>query len=66
LKSSGWASATPKPRRTAGRSARAGSFPPWLLVRDARNGKLVIADGYHRMCSIYSFDEDAVIARKIA
>lgn len=34
---------------------------PLLLVRDKANGKVVIADGYHRMCAIYSFDEDAVV-----
>jgi hypothetical protein len=39
---------------------------PLLLVRDAKNGKVVIADGYHRMCSVYGFDEDALIACKIA
>jgi hypothetical protein len=39
---------------------------PLLLVRDEKNGKLVIADGYHRMCSVYSFDEDALIPCKIA
>jgi hypothetical protein len=39
---------------------------PLLLVRDAKNGKVVVADGYHRMCSVYAFDEDAVIACKIA
>ncbi len=38
---------------------------PILLVRDPKNGKAVIADGYHRMCSVYSFDEDAVIPCKI-
>ena len=38
---------------------------PLLLVRDEKNGKLVIADGYHRMCSVYSFDEDAPIPCKI-
>jgi hypothetical protein len=38
---------------------------PLLLVRDAKNGKVVIADGYHRMCSVYSFDEDALIPCKI-
>jgi hypothetical protein len=38
---------------------------PLLLVRDANNGKVIIADGYHRMCSVYSFDEDAVISCKI-
>ena len=38
---------------------------PLLLVRDKSNGKVIIADGYHRMCAIYSFDEDAVIPCKI-
>lgn len=38
---------------------------PLLLVRDGNNGKVIIADGYHRMCSVYSFDEDAVILCKI-
>ena len=36
---------------------------PLLLVRD--KGKVIIADGYHRMCSVYSFDEDALIPCKI-
>lgn len=37
------------------------SLSPLLLVRDKNNGKVVIADGYHRMCSVYGFNEDAVI-----
>jgi hypothetical protein len=36
-----------------------------LLVRDKSNGKVVIADGYHRLCAVYGFDEDAVIPCKI-
>jgi len=39
---------------------------PLLLVRDAVHGKVVIADGYHRLCAVYSYDEDAVIPCKIA
>jgi hypothetical protein len=39
---------------------------PLLLVRDPANGKVVIADGYHRMCAVYTFDEDAVIPCQIA
>jgi hypothetical protein len=39
---------------------------PLLLVRDSRNGKVIIADGYHRLCAVYAFDEDAVIPCKIA
>ncbi|HKR20346.1 MAG TPA: hypothetical protein VJS41_09415 [Stellaceae bacterium] len=38
---------------------------PLLLYRDERNGMLVIADGYHRLCAVYKFDEDAIIPCKI-
>ena len=45
---------------------RAGTaLSPVLLVRDAGNGKVIIADGYHRLCAVYSFDEDAVVPCKI-
>ena len=39
---------------------------PLLLVRDLSHGKVIIADGYHRLCAIYSYDEDAIIPCKIA
>jgi hypothetical protein len=42
------------------------ALSPLLLVRDIENGKVVIADGYHRLCAVYGFDEDAVIPCKIA
>lgn len=38
---------------------------PLLLVRDTANGKVVIADGYHRLCAVYHYDEDALIPCKI-
>ena len=38
---------------------------PLLLVRDSQNAKVIVADGYHRLCAVYSFDEDAVIPCKI-
>jgi len=38
---------------------------PILLCRDAEHGKLIIADGYHRLCAVYSFDEDAMIPCQI-
>ncbi len=38
---------------------------PLLLVRDTPNGKVVIADGYHRLCAVYGLDEDALIPCKI-
>jgi disulfide oxidoreductase YuzD len=41
------------------------SLSPLLLVRDQQNSKVIIADGYHRLCAIYSFNEDAFIQCKI-
>lgn len=41
------------------------SLSPLLLLRDEPNGKVVIADGYHRLCAIYEVDEDAWIQCKI-
>jgi hypothetical protein len=41
------------------------SLSPLLLVRDEPNGKVVIADGYHRLCAVYGIDEDASIPCKI-
>jgi len=38
---------------------------PLLLVRDRSNGRVIVADGYHRMCAVYSYDEDAVVPCKI-
>ena len=38
---------------------------PLLLYRDTIASKLVIADGYHRLCAVYTFDEDAMIPCKI-
>jgi len=38
---------------------------PLLLLRDSAHGKVIIADGYHRLCAAYSYDEDAVIPCKI-
>ena len=40
-------------------------LPPLLLVRDDRQRRLIIADGYHRLCSVYLIDEDAFIPCKI-
>jgi hypothetical protein len=41
------------------------ALSPLLLCRDLPRGKLIIADGYHRLCAVYSFDEDADIPCKI-
>ena len=44
---------------------RGEKLSPLLLVRDTAIGKLTIADGYHRMCAVYTFDEDALVPCKI-
>ena len=44
---------------------RGETISPVLLVRDEKRGKLLIADGYHRLCAVYRFNEDAVIPCKI-
>jgi disulfide oxidoreductase YuzD len=38
---------------------------PLLLVRDRDHGRVIVADGYHRLCAVYTFDEDAMIPCKI-
>jgi hypothetical protein len=38
---------------------------PLLLCRAADGGNLIIADGYHRLCGVYTFDEDALVPAKI-
>src|SRR5438045_467427 len=39
---------------------------PLLLIRDTKNSKVIIADGYHRLCAVYSLNEDAIIPCVIA
>ena len=41
------------------------ALSPLLLVRDPGHGRVVIADGYHRLCAVYSVDEDALVPCKI-
>ena len=45
--------------------AKGTALSPLLLVRAPSLGKVIVADGYHRMCAIYLVDEDALIHCKI-
>jgi len=46
---------------------RAGTpLSPLLLVRSRTSERVIVADGYHRLCAVYSVDEDALIPCKIA
>ena len=38
---------------------------PILLVRDSEHGKVLVADGYHRLCCVYGLDPNAVVPCKI-
>lgn len=38
---------------------------PLLLVRHASTGRVIIVDGYHRLCAVYSIDEDSVVLCRI-
>jgi hypothetical protein len=41
------------------------ALSPLLLVRAPSLGKVIVADGYHRLCAVYSIDEDAEVPCKI-
>lgn len=38
---------------------------PILLVKNPELSKVVVADGYHRMCAVYQLHEDALLRCKI-
>jgi hypothetical protein len=38
---------------------------PILLVRIPQTGRVIVADGYHRLCAVYELDEDADIPCQI-
>ncbi|MFM2435001.1 MAG: hypothetical protein RL063_981 [Pseudomonadota bacterium] len=52
-------------RKDARKIKTGDAISPLLLVRDQANGNVIIADGYHRLCAAYRFDEDALIPCKI-
>lgn len=39
---------------------------PILLVRQSNGGPLIVADGFHRMCALFSADEEIKVPCKIA
>jgi hypothetical protein len=52
-------------RRDQKKLLKGQALSPLLLVRDPSNARVVIADGYHRLCAVYALDEDAVIPCRI-
>ena len=47
--------------RTAADQGQGSRLSPAAGARPESSSKVVIADGYHRLCSVYAFDEDSVI-----
>jgi hypothetical protein len=49
------------------RIRKARPLPPVLLIRGAmaQGVPVTVADGYHRICAVYYYDEDAPIACRI-
>jgi hypothetical protein len=41
------------------------ALSPLLLYRDPAFRRVIIADGYHRLCAVYSFNEQAMIPCQI-
>ena len=41
------------------------ALSPLLLVRDSGGARVIVADGYHRLCAVYGYDEDALIPCQI-
>lgn len=52
-------------RRFADKIATGIPISPILLVRDEPNRKIIIADGWHRLCASYLHDEDLIVPCKI-
>ena len=53
----------PKVAKDLQRIHKGKSIPPVLLVRadSVGNAKLIVADGYHRICAVTLFDEDELV-----
>ena len=42
------------------------AMSPILLIRQENGGHLIIADGFHRLCAVFSIDQDAPVPCFIA
>ncbi len=52
-------------RKDSERIRKGEALSPVLLVRDSVHGRVVIADGYHRVCAAHLHDENAVVPCRI-
>lgn len=56
----------PHVKRDRQKIGKGDPLAPLLLVRHPDEAKLIVADGYHRLCAAYSVDEDETIPCCIA
>ena len=52
-------------RRVLEKIATGEAISPLLLVKDCFYRRVIVADGYHRLCAVHTFDEDSRIPCKI-
>lgn len=38
---------------------------PLLLLRDPLGGRVIVADGFHRLCTVYAIDGEAMVRCKV-
>ena len=48
------------------RIAKGQALSPLLLVRESGHARLIVADGFHRLCAAMHSDQDASVPCKIA
>lgn len=52
-------------RKNTEKIAKEEKLSPILLVRDKEHGRVIVADGYHRICAVYQHNEDVSVPCKI-
>jgi hypothetical protein len=51
--------------KDADKIAAATGLSPLLLVRDVSLGKVIVADGYHRLCAVCAVDDEVLVPCKL-
>ncbi len=46
--------------------AKGQALSPLLLIRESGHARLIVADGYHRLCAVHQLDPDELVPCKIA
>lgn len=46
--------------------AKGQALSPLLLIRESGHARLIVADGFHRLCAVHHIDEETQVPCKIA